>query len=137
MAEKIKNSAGKIEVVNKDQNMNVLIFANDSLDKATSAKAVGETLSDGTSAEIHEAALANIENLLSDARLGISHRDWHVYAKNQQRGTQKETALQIHRFYTAMQYVDDIYGVKMTVREKRVGQLFFILWKLTIWIFKK
>lgn len=125
IAEKIKKSGGHLIAVNEDQNMRILIQSNNSLDEAASEKAVKETLSDGTSAEIHAAALANIEKLLSKARLGASHRDWHTYAKNQQRGTNKETALQIHRFYSAMQYGDDIYGVKMTVREKQNGSTVF------------
>ena len=62
---------------------------------------------------------------MKSAKLGVSHRDWHVHAKNQQRNTEKETALQVHRFYTAMLYGDDIYGVKMTVREKRNGSTVF------------
>ena len=66
-----------------------------------------------------------IEQLLTEARLGVSHRDWHTHAKNRQTGTQKETALQIHRFYTAMRYGKDVYGVKMTVREKRSGATVF------------
>ena len=33
--------------------------------------------------------------------------------------------MQVHRFYTAMLYGDDIYGVKMTVREKRNGSTVF------------
>ena len=125
ITEKIKQANGRLIAVNEDQNMNILIQSNDSLDEAASEKAVKETLSDGTSAEIHAAALANIEQLLSKARLGVSHRDWHTYAKNQQRVTNKKTALQIHRFYTAMQYGDDIYGVKMTVREKQNGSTVF------------
>ena len=62
---------------------------------------------------------------MTEARLGVSHRDWHIHAKNRQTGTQKETALQIHRFYTAMRYGKDVYGVKMTVREKRSGATVF------------
>ena len=62
---------------------------------------------------------------MTEARLGVSHRDWHTHAKNRQTGTQKETALQIHRFYTAMRYGKDVYGVKMTVREKRSGATVF------------
>ncbi|MBQ9804450.1 MAG: hypothetical protein IJW35_06375 [Lentisphaeria bacterium] len=38
---------------------------------------------------------------------------------------QQETALQIHRFYIAMQYGEGIYGVEMTVREKRNGATVF------------
>ena len=125
IVQKIKQANGHLIAVNEDQNMDILIRLNDSLDEAASEKAVKETSSDGTSAEIHAAALANIEHLLRKARLGVSHRDWHTYAKNQQRGTNKETALQIHRFYTAMQYGDDIYGVKMTVREKQNGSTVF------------
>ena len=37
----------------------------------------------------------------------------------------KEKALQIHRFYAAMEYEKNIYGVKMTVREKRNGKTVF------------
>ena len=125
LAAKIKSASGRLSVVNKDQNMNILIRSNESLDEVTSEKAVGETLADGTPAEIHAAAIVNIEKLLSEAKLGVSHRDWHVYAKNQIRGTQKETALQIHRFYIAMQYGEGIYGVEMTVREKRNGATVF------------
>ena len=125
MAAKIKNAAGTLVVVNKDQNMDILIRSNYSLDEASSEKATRATLSDGTPAEIHAAALANIEQLLTEARLGVSHRDWHTHAKNRQTGTQKETALQIHRFYTAMRYGKDVYGVKMTVREKRSGATVF------------
>ena len=125
IAEKIRQANGHLIVVNEDQNMDILIQNNGSLDEAVSEKAVKETFSDGTSAEIHAAALANIEQLLTKARLGASHRDWHTYAKNQQRGTNKETALQIHRFYTAMQYGDDIYGVKndSTGKKERINCL--------------
>ena len=89
LAAKIKSASGRLSVVNKDQNMNILIRSNESLDEATSEKAVEETLADGTPAEIHAAAIVNIEKLLSEAKLGVSHRDWHVYAKNQIRGTKK------------------------------------------------
>ena len=65
------------------------------------------------------------EELLQHARLGVSHRDWHVYAKNQIRGVNRETALQIHRFYVGMRYGEAIYGVKLTVREKRNGDTVF------------
>lgn len=82
-------------------------------------------MTDGTPAEIHAAALRNIEALIAQAKLGVSHRDWHTYAKNEWHGQQKETALQVHRFYTAMQYGEDLYGVKMTVREKRDGRSVF------------
>lgn len=125
LSAKIKRNAGKIEVTNADQNMPILIQANDSLDEAASERAITESTADGTSAQIHAAALLNIETLLQRAKLGLSHRDWHTYAKNQQGGTNKETALQIHRFFSAMQYGNDLYGVKMTVREKRSGKNIF------------
>ena len=81
----IKRAGGRIEVANADQNMDILILSNDSLDEATSEKAVKESFTDGTSAAVHAAALLNIEKLLKSAKLGVSHRDWHVHAKNQQR----------------------------------------------------
>ena len=125
LKQKIKSAQGALEVVNDEQKMPVRILLNDSLDESTSEKALRATTADGTTPEIHAAALRNIEQLLKSARLGASHRDWHTYAKREQGKTQKEPDLQIHRFYVAMQYGDDIYGVKMTVREKHDGRTIF------------
>ncbi|MBQ6353072.1 MAG: hypothetical protein IJJ28_07385 [Lentisphaeria bacterium] len=128
LSEKIRTGGGRIDVVNVDQDMPVQIRTNGSLDEAASERALIESMSDGTPAEIHAAALLNVEKLLETAKLATSHRDWHTFAKNQQNGTNKETALQIHRFYSAMKCGDDLYGVKMTVREKRSGKnLFYTL----------
>lgn len=125
IAAKIKDGNGKFIIRNLEQNMPVAIISHGSLDEAGSGKAVSETTSDGTPPEIHAAALHNIEPLLAHARLGASHRDWHVYAKNERYGTNREIAVQIHRFYSAMRYGDAVYGVKMTVREKRSGATVF------------
>ena len=95
--QKIKQNHGRLVISNSDQKMPIQVVTNASLDEASSEKAVSETISDGTSPEIHAAALCNLEELLQHARLGVSHRDWHVHAKNQIRGVNRETALQIHR----------------------------------------
>lgn len=122
---KIKQNHGKFFIQQPEQKMPIQVVTNASLDEASSEKAVSETISDGTSPEIHAAALCNLEELLQHARLGVSHRDWHVHAKNQIRGVNRETALQIHRFYVGMRYGEAIYGVKLTVREKRNGDTVF------------
>ena len=122
---KIKQNHGKFFIQQPEQKMPIQVVTHASLDEASSEKAVSETISDGTSPEIHAAALCNLEELLQHARLGVSHRDWHVHAKNQIRGVNRETALQIHRFYVGMRYGEAIYGVKLTVREKRNGDTVF------------
>ena len=123
--DKIRKNNGSLKVMNTEQNMQISIQSNGSLDEAVSLKALDSTRTDGTMPEIHAAALLNIEKLLETARLGASHPDWHVHAKNFMRGEKKEKALQIHRFYAAMEYEKNIYGVKMTVREKRNGKTVF------------
>ncbi len=122
---KIKQNHGKFFIQQPEQKMPIQVVTHASLDEASSEKAVSETISDGTSPEIHAAALCNLEELLQHARLGVSHRDWHVHAKNQIRGVNRETALQIHRFYVGMRYGEAVYGVKLTVREKRNGDTVF------------
>lgn len=123
--QKIKQNHGRLVISNSDQKMPIQVLLNSSLDEASSEKAVSETISDGTSPEIHAVALRNLEELLQHARLGVSHRDWHVHAKNQIRGVNRETALQIHRFYVGMMYNNSLYGVELTVREKRNGATVF------------
>ena len=123
--DKIRKNNGSLKVMNTEQNMQISIQSHGSLDEAVSLKALDSTRTDGTMPEIHAAALLNIEKLLETARLGASHPDWHVHAKNFMRGEKKEKALQIHRFYAAMEYEKNIYGVKMTVSEKRNGKTVF------------
>ena len=123
--DKIRKNNGSLKVMNTEQNMQISIQSHGSLDEAVSLKALDSTRTDGTMPEIHAAALLNIEKLLETARLGASHPDWHVHAKNFMRGEHKEKAVQIHRFYAAMEYEKNIYGVKMTAREKWNGKTVF------------
>lgn len=58
---------------------------------------------------VHAVAMVNIKKLFENAMLGVSHSD----RKNE------ENVLQMHRFYVGMKYEDQLYGIKISVKEKR------------------
>ena len=59
------------------------------------------------------------------AKLGVSHTDWHTYAKNKIHKNNKEEAAQVHRFFVAMEYDGKVYGIEYTVKEKTNGRNVF------------
>ena len=125
IATKIRNNNGCWKIFNEDQNMPIEILSHDSLDEAVCLNAIQETKNDGTPSIIHTIALRNIDILLVKAKLGVSHTDWHTYAKNKIHKNNKEEAAQVHRFFVAMEYDGKVYGIEYTVKEKTNGRNVF------------
>lgn len=125
IATKIRNNNSCWKIFNEDQNMPIEILSHDSLDEAVCLNAIQETKNDGTPSIIHTIALRNIDILLVKAKLGVSHTDWHTYAKNKIHKNNKEEAAQVHRFFVAMEYDGKVYGIEYTVKEKTNGRNVF------------
>mgnify|MGYP000201814751 FL=1 len=125
IAARIRENNGCWKIFNEDQNMPIEVLNNDSLDEAVCLNAVQETKADGTPSIIHTIALKNIDILLAKAKLGVSHPDWHTYAKNKIHKNNKEEAAQVHRFFVAMEYNGKVYGIEYTVKEKTNGRTVF------------
>lgn len=104
--EKKKTGKNYLEVKNKSLNGMTARIDYDSSYKMKSGKA---TQKSSVKPYVHAVAMVNIKKLFENAMLGVSHLD----RKNE------ENVLQMHLFYVGMKYKGQLYGIKISVKEKR------------------
>lgn len=104
--EKKRTGKNYLEVKNKSLNGMTARIDYDSSYKMKSGKA---TQKSSVKPYVHAVAMVNIKKLFENAMLGVSHLD----RKNE------ENVLQMHRFYVGMKYKGQLYGIKISVKEKR------------------
>jgi hypothetical protein len=104
--EKKRTGKNYLEVKNKSPNGMTARIDYDSSYKMKSGKA---TQKSSVKPYVHAVAMVNIKKLFENAMLGVSHLD----RKNE------ENVLQMHRFYVGMKYKGQLYGIKISVKEKR------------------